>query len=149
MRCRLLLALTAILGTTAFAPAPFPRPEKVDPTGLTGTWAVVRYERGGAPVGGQTLKARIEKNKWTFLHVNADSTTKPTAAYFITIDPKKAPRSIDLTHVSSKRKLRGIYRCDSGQLHVAFHSFWVNERPTEFDGTDKRVFHMLLKKDQP
>jgi uncharacterized protein (TIGR03067 family) len=149
MRAHLLVA-AACLAVMAFAPAPLPRPDKDDPKNLEGTWLLLRYDHGTTPTGlAKKVTVRIEKDKWTFLHLNP-SGERPTSVYTFTLDPKKNPQWIDLTQTATGvARLLGIYRLQRDELHVAFHTFGVNDRPTGFGGTDKRVFHMVLKRGKP
>ena len=45
--------------------------------------------------------------------------------------------------------LQGIYRWDREELHIAFHTYNVKERPTEFAGGNARVYYLTLKRDKP
>jgi uncharacterized protein (TIGR03067 family) len=160
MCIRILIAAIATLGVTAFAPAPFPRPDRRDDLQkLVGTWTVTRYERAGAPVPaapGNTLKVEIEGNKWSFLRVNAAGTMRLTAYSFL-LDPKMDPRRIDLTMKAAGMrpvgggKLLGIYRFehkDRDKVQIVFHNFGVTERPVGFDGVDTKAYLMILQRDK-
>jgi uncharacterized protein (TIGR03067 family) len=156
----LIVAMVAVFGLTAFAPAPFPKPNRKDDVkGLAGTWTVTRYERGGTAVAraaGSALKVRIEGNKWSFLRVNATG-RMPTVSYTITLDPKKAPRCIDLTKAAPlagaiSNTLLGIYRFegnDRNKVQVVFNTFGVTTRPASFDGADRQAYVMVLQRDKP
>jgi uncharacterized protein (TIGR03067 family) len=159
MQGRALIIALATLGLTAFAPAPFPRADRRDDTKkLVGTWTVTRYERAGTPVGvGPLLKVRIEGNKWSFLRINAAGAA-PATAYSIVLDSRKNPRCIDLTMIVEGRmppgngKLMGIYRFDQGdrnKVQVVFNTFNVTERPSGFDGVDKKAYLIDLQRDKP
>ncbi len=80
------------------------------------------------------------------------------APYTLKVDVKKNPRCIDLTMPAAGGKmpggntLMGIYRFDSSnrdKVQIVFHLFGVNERPTGFDGDDKRAYLMVLQRDKP
>jgi uncharacterized protein (TIGR03067 family) len=149
MRARLFVASAALLVLTAFAPAPFEK--KDDLKKMAGAWSVVRYEQAGAAVQvapNTTVKTKIEGNKWNFLRVSPAGTV-PSTSYTFTLDPKKNPRWLDMTRTTGEGKLLGIYRFDGENLQIAFHTFGVNERPTEFGGADKRVYYLTLQKDKP
>ncbi len=156
MRIRALMVALAVLSQTAFAPAPFPKPERKDDLkSLEGTWSVARYELAGAARPTAKMKVRIEGNKWTFLRVDAAGTT-PTVTYTFTVDPKKNPRLIDLTHTTLKvaagnNKLMGIYRFEHkgrDQVQVVFHTFGVDRRPDGFDGADKQAYLLVLQREK-
>jgi uncharacterized protein (TIGR03067 family) len=157
MRTRLFVALVAVIALPAFAPAPFPRPKKNDLKYLSGSWSLVRYERGGKAVGtASSLKVRIEGDKWMFSIVTPTG-TRPSTTYTITIDPKKEPRWMDMEitavpmNAPRSNKLIGIYRFDGSdrnKFEFVFH-FGVNERPTGFDAADNRTYLMVLERDKP
>jgi uncharacterized protein (TIGR03067 family) len=158
MRTRALILTLAALGLTAFAPAPFPRPDRKDDLKkLAGTWTVTRYEREGIAVRiNATLKVQIEGNKWSFLQVNVAG-TRPSTAYTFVLDPKKDPRCIDLTMAAvgarpgGNGKLMGIYRFerqDRDRVQVVFHTFGVTRRPAGFDGVDRDAYLMILQRDR-
>ncbi len=158
MRIRALIIAVAVLGLTAFAPAPFPRPDRKDDLkGLSGTWTVTRYDMGGTAVGlAGTMKVKIEGNKWSFLRVTAAG-TMPSTSYTFTLDAKKDPRLIDLTRTgpglaAGNNKLMGIYRFehkDRDKVQVVFHTFGVAKRPAGFDGADMQAYLMILQRDKP
>jgi uncharacterized protein (TIGR03067 family) len=158
MRSRALLVAATALGLMAYAPAPFPRPDRKDDSKtLEGTWTVARYEKGGTAIrAAATLKVRIEGNKWSFLRVDATG-TKPSTAYNFVLEPKKDPRCIDLTMVGTRMlpggngKLMGIYRFEHknrNEVQVVFHTFGVGKRPTGFDGADGEAYLMILRRDK-
>jgi uncharacterized protein (TIGR03067 family) len=158
MRSRALLVAATALGLMAYAPAPFPRPDRKDDLKtLEGTWTVARYERGGAAVRiGTALKVRIEGSKWSFFRVDATG-TKPSTAYNFVLDPKKDPRCIDLTMMGANPapggngKLMGIYRFERknrNEIQVVFHTFGVNKRPAGFDGADGQAYLMILQREK-
>jgi uncharacterized protein (TIGR03067 family) len=158
MYTRVLFAAVAALGLTAFAPAPFPRPDRKDDIKkLAGTWTVTRYELAGAAMHiGIGLKVRIEGNKWSFLRVNAAGTL-PSTSYTFALDPKKDPRLIDLTLLAvagrpaGGNKLMGIYQFDrsdrKNKFQIVFNTFGINVRPAGFDGADRRAYLMILQRD--
>jgi uncharacterized protein (TIGR03067 family) len=80
MRIRLPLALLALIGLTAFAPAPFLKPDR-KPSGdsallqrMQGTWSITAKQRMG-PDGvvnySTRQKVHIEKDQWEFLSTSA------------------------------------------------------------------------------
>jgi len=154
MTARVLFAALVVAGLTAFAPAPFPKPDnrKDDLKSLAGSWSVYRYEMGGNPVlSGATLQVKVDGEKWSFFRVTAMGTT-PSTAYTIALDPKKDPRLIDFKMVGGAGELKGIYRFDKGnrnQLQVVFNTFGVMRRPTGFDGTDRGAYTLMMKRDKP
>jgi uncharacterized protein (TIGR03067 family) len=147
MRAHLLIAV-ACLPLIGFAPAPFPKSAPQDHVKrMAGHWTAVRYAHGRNPVlGDVTLTVKVEGNKWSFFRVTASGPT-PSSAYTFALDPKKSPGWFDLLATGSK--LQGIYRFERDQLLVAFHTYNVLERPTEFGGADNRVYYLTLKRSKP
>jgi uncharacterized protein (TIGR03067 family) len=147
MRARLTLALLAAV-LLAFAPAPFHR--KDDLTKLAGTWTVVRYECGRNPVRSGTdtvLKVTVDKKRWSFF-TQGPAGKIPSSEYDLTLDTNKTPGWIDLVAVQNKAKLQGIFRWRNGEFHIAFHTYNVPERPTEFAGQNNRVYYLTLRRDR-
>jgi uncharacterized protein (TIGR03067 family) len=151
MRYRVLTALAALAALTGFAPAPLPKPEKKDDLkNMAGHWTAVRYACGRNPVLGKdaTLTVKVEGNKWSFFRVTATGTS-PSSVYTFTLDPKKEPRWIDYKQAPGTSFLRGIYRFERDQLLVAFHTYDVPDRPTEFGGANGGVYYLTLKRSKP
>jgi uncharacterized protein (TIGR03067 family) len=144
MRYRLLLGLLALLGLTAFAPAPFPKPPKDDLKRLAGVWAVDRYERGGSSLRSTKAKMRlrITGNNWEFMR-----DTQVTASYVATLDPKAKPPSLNLS--GKPGEMLGIYRLDRDQFEMVFNHFGVRERPSSFDKTGQSSYRLVLKREKP
>ena len=77
MKVRLCLALLALIGPLAFAPAPLPRRERgradeINLAGLQGSWRVTSFQTFRAngqlvPYTGGATRILIEKDRWWFL----------------------------------------------------------------------------------
>jgi uncharacterized protein (TIGR03067 family) len=152
MKTRILLA-AMVLGLTAFAPVPFPRPDKKDDLKrLEGRWEALRYEYlGNQLLRGMGLQVKVEGEKWSFFRVAGGNVT-PSTAYTIKIDQKKDPRLIDFKMVNGTGELQGIYRFDrsrSDEVQFVFSTFGVKRRPSGFDGTDKAAYLLVLKRIKP
>jgi uncharacterized protein (TIGR03067 family) len=155
MRLRVLFAVLACVAAMAFAPAPFPKPDrKNDLQKLAGDWTVIRYEMSGRAMNiGATLKVKVEGEKWSFFRETNGKTT-PSTAYSFKLDQKHDPRLIELTMANAgpagSSKLMGIYRWEREQVQVVFH--WEPKTgpkwPVGFDGADKRAYLMILKRDK-
>jgi uncharacterized protein (TIGR03067 family) len=154
MYWRWLLALTAILGLTAFAPAPFEKPDKkaTSPRELQGTWSVVSVDRGG---GVKTLprnaraKVRIDKDTWTFLTTIRDRARE--TRYFLVLDPKKNPKQFDLKRqADGPVTLRGIYHLEGDTLKVVYaNPLRDTARPASFSSLQADQYLLTLKRDKP
>jgi uncharacterized protein (TIGR03067 family) len=120
MSRKLILLALAALPALAFAPAPFPRPERRpaedDLAKIQGTWARVLYNErpttGVVVVKGDVWRANI-----------------PADAWIIKLDASKWPRRIDLVSVNNKNSFfRGIYRLEGDTF-----SYSVRYRASEED----------------
>jgi uncharacterized protein (TIGR03067 family) len=156
MPARLLLGLAAILGLTAFAPAPLGKPDKkVNPSSqdLQGTWSVISAERGGGRAvrsRASTRKVRIDKDKWSFLTTTRGGTER-AISYFLVLDSRKEPKQFDLKRQADGRvTLHGIYRLEGDTLKVAYaNTIRDTARPTSFSDLEVGQFLLTLKRDKP
>ena len=148
-RLSALLIVTALVG---FAPAPFPRPQRVakvdDMERLQGIWAMTHQESGGT-VTSHNYKVRIKGNDWTFIQLN-NNQENDSAHYFLRLDQTVSPRAMEWGNdkdgtsgwIASYRiegkRLTVIY--DSGTLKNNLHT-----RPKDFEGTPphKMVFEFI------
>lgn len=131
---RLAAALLAVLGLTAFAPAPLPRPARrggeiaaISLETCQGTWRIVREEE--VRVGGWGEKRltsrfiRIHGGEWVSLNSNKEE----APGYTIRIDGSTTPARIGW--YSSNRNAgateptwAGLVRRHEGQLQVSYMS---------------------------
>ena len=148
---RLLLACLALVGATAFAPAPFPRSRKAALEGVTveriqGDWTILQLHmteaNGGKRDQGKSLsRIRIEKDRWTFC--NSDP-ARPSIGYLLSIDPKRTPVAIDLSVLGqSKPYGTGIIRRKGNLMHVLYS--FGKERPTGFENPPAGYWHLTLQ----
>jgi uncharacterized protein (TIGR03067 family) len=124
-----LLALLVLGGSTAFAPAPFPRHGKSsikgDLASLQGVWTVTRSRPGisdDLPV--PTLKVKIEGSKWTFLRDGPQGRVS-SITYEITLDTKHNPPHIDITRTlrggsPPVTSMRGILRVVGNKVQILY-----------------------------
>lgn len=108
MLFRLLTAILAIAGLTAFAPAPQYKAPKVVPQTLMqrlqGDWEMVNTERtlnGRKVLTKSTSRIRIEGNTWSYLYNNG-TTWYTSTSYTIGLDENHKP-----THMDLKRAFNG------------------------------------------
>jgi len=125
----LLLALcTAVLAT----PLPFPKPPgKADLKALQGEWEVVAQRFGKIDRPGESLTLSVKDDRLTFL-VGGEMRT----SWVFTLDPKKAPRTIDLHRVGARwgggaEKLLAVYHLDRDSFTFAYGK---ERRPTDLEG---------------
>src|SRR5262245_49600451 len=119
MGVRPLLIVLLGAGVTTSAPVPRPRPDRMSEAlavkNLQGTWTILRYERGGNPVGATGLKVRISKETWAFY--KEGNATAPSSPYNLVIDASKKPAWLDLTQVNSQTfVLQGIAKVEGDTL---------------------------------
>ncbi len=170
---RLLLALIVLGGSTAFAPAPFPRPGKTSVKGdlasLQGVWTVTRSRpglKGGYSVA--TQKVKIDGTKWTFLRDGASGRVS-SLHYEITVDTKHNPPHIDITRTLrsgtiSAASMRGIFRVKGNKVEILYVTGvtrvldtglggeqvirTLSTRPKGFDSPPSRAILLTLTRDR-
>jgi uncharacterized protein (TIGR03067 family) len=151
MRARLLIALVALLGLTAFAPAPFlKRKEKLAPAArLEGLWEVVS-RNGGRPLpkGTMTYNVRIEPGRWLFERDAgvAKGGAGRVTAYFLKVDANASPPTFDLRRKENDPTPygRGIYELKGDELRIAYS--WSGTRPDNLTTRKAREWLMTLRR---
>jgi uncharacterized protein (TIGR03067 family) len=131
MPVRVLPVLALVL--LGFAPAPFPRAERrrIDPNDLTGTWAIVRWERDGERQEDNEKRYRARFTKEQFYLVNQDDGA--AAAYAMRLESAYSPiafvwRRENFTFV-------GSFRLHKDEMTIIFNrGSRVEKRPTDFLG---------------
>jgi uncharacterized protein (TIGR03067 family) len=143
MRARLLLLVSLML-VTGFAPAPFPRMPRVDPTDhvrrLQGEWVVVEYRYGGKEISDRKEDPTylfVSKDRWTFYQggrtlTGWDARLNPTS------------RALDLTRANNSAVvLLAIYSFEGSKLTITYAD---DRRPTGFESAGARYWQMVLKR---
>jgi hypothetical protein len=157
---RVVLCIVALVGVTAFAPAPLPRSSRlgdheVSLRTLRGKWWIVSLER--AHENGKTYPVRscpftevtIDGNRWAFdgsfpiLRPHGDEVAAPTSVP-IAIDNSRSPAVIDFGDVNGEqgRLALGIIRRDGDRVELVF-AFGDPDPAKRFDSPPRG--HLVLK----
>jgi uncharacterized protein (TIGR03067 family) len=154
MHARLLIALVAVAGLTAFAPAPFPkkgRPAiaRLDLESLSGTWKVLRIDHTvkGRVVQGRTSATHIQikEGRWIFARGNG-AALAPLADYHLVLHSNRSPVWLDgARQVNANPYMVGIVRHKRDMLEVVY-GFGVS-RPTNFDIPDAGCWRLTLQRE--
>jgi uncharacterized protein (TIGR03067 family) len=155
MKARLVIALLAVLGATAFAPAPFPKTERrgggdeISLRSLQGNWKAVRFDEiigknnerkeGGMWFGG----VRIRGDRWSYL-VNGDE----EHPYQLVISDSR-PATIDFFNVGAKPDhpvMIGLVRREGSRVTILYYR--AGElRPRSFEHLPVNWWLLALEKD--
>ena len=156
MMRRIGFALFALLGLTAFAPAPFPRAEKPsqkDEVSLKifqGLWRVTNMQisRAGGrldPDKALFTHVRVEQDAWTFM-VN----TVPGNRLLISIDATKKPARLNFYRgaAGQPQELFGvaIIRRRGDEVQVAYCWNGEDNRPASFDPLPAGLWLVTLRR---
>jgi uncharacterized protein (TIGR03067 family) len=141
MNTRLLpLGFVALL--VGFAPAPFPRTPRVDPTDhvrrLQGEWVLVEYRYAGNEIdrkAGLTVLS-VSKDRWTFSQ-RGETLTQ----WNVRLNP--ASRALDLKRAGNAAVLLAIYQFEGNKLTITYAD---DRRPTGFESSGARCWQMVLKR---
>jgi uncharacterized protein (TIGR03067 family) len=139
MRCLSFAILALVL--VDHAPGQQPEPmAKPDPDAILGAWAIVGLEAGGKMESEKNFRG----NTFTFTKEKAVLQERgyPPIEFSYTLDPTKAPRTIDLATAKGGNTIKGIYKLDGDDLVMAL-SVGGSARPAEFTtkaGGDTETF---------
>ena len=150
---RFLVGVAALVGLTAFAPAPFPRPWRGESTETTlqtlqGTWCVTAFliSRAGDPVtySSSTTHVRVRGDEWAFVGGGE-------VRYAIAVNGARRPATIDFYNgpVSDKEPIqgRGIIRRKGDALEVVYQ--WRSEsRATSFERPPHGQYLLKLRREK-
>jgi uncharacterized protein (TIGR03067 family) len=160
---RLVLALASLICLTAFAPAPFPRPERrgggtdIDMKSFQGTWKVISMEIvqgngqnqrltdwGWQTTG--TTGVRVKGDRWTYLNNGRDS-----SSYRVDIDPTKKPAAIDwftgLNKGANDRPgMLGLIRREGSRLTILYYATGPENRPKVFENPPRGWWILKLER---
>jgi uncharacterized protein (TIGR03067 family) len=141
---RSILLLLALCAAALAAPLPPPKPPgKADLKALQGEWEAVRQRPGALfrPGGGVTIS--VKDDRLAFL---VDGEMRTT--WVVTLDPKTAPKAIDLRRIASKSgavgdlTLRAVYHVEGDSFTLVYG----NERPADLEGNKPGEFVYVCKR---
>jgi uncharacterized protein (TIGR03067 family) len=149
MRARLLVALLALFGVTAFAPAPLPRRGRgaqgeITLASFQGTWKVVSFDTVG-PGGRRTdvrwfQQVRVESDLWTYV-VNGGN----SSSYRITIEGAR-PAALDFITPGGRGVIMaGIIRRQGNRVTILYYSAGP-PRPRSFEDPPDNWWLLVLEK---
>jgi len=143
--CRTLALLVIASSSLAFAPAPFPRPDRQreDPTDVNGTWEFVLWETSGTRSQGSETMYLIEmkRDKYVFLGKNGGA---GRTDYQMTLDPGASPRAFTWS-MGNQVMYVGSYRLQKDEMTMIFASGNnLAQRPTDFSA--KQVQYRFIMK---
>jgi uncharacterized protein (TIGR03067 family) len=133
VRVLLLVVSVALLG---FAPAPFPKTERLqrdDPTDVRGLWEFTECESGGShyPSTITNFNGQITKDRFSFVGKNGG---RNGSVYEMRLDPAASPPAFTWGQ-NNQISYVGSYRLRKGELTLIFNGgSSVTQRPTDFNG---------------
>lgn len=148
------LALLALLGLTAFAPAPFLRPERrgddrITLEGFQGTWRVVNMQTSRSsgkhdPYSWTVTHIRVTKDRWEFMVGPQSSNT-----FHIGIDPAKRPAHLNFYHQQGGPPTGvGLIRRHGNRVLILYAWGGEKSRPASFEPPPDGPWLMTLERDR-
>jgi len=131
------LLLVAGVAPLGFAPAPFPKPERSWDQ-LSGTWAFVRWEKGGTRSRGSEEAYRVEIRPGKFAIVAAEG------SYREEYEMRAGSSSFEATRTSSI--LLGCYRRQGDELEIIFNCGGGVAPPRALDFSGRPEYRFVLRR---
>ncbi len=155
-RILLLLPLLATgTASLAFAPAPFPRPDRrdgsLDLRKLEGTWKVeqlVNFDAQGKVSSTITVwkEIHVEKGQWYFVQDGGGGRMRRSTTYRLVIDGKKKPATIDFMRAGNPKPwMLGILALENDRLTVLYKPFG-EKRPEAFTPPPAGFYQFTLRR---
>jgi len=155
MRVRFLVALIVVLGATAFAPAPFPKPARrgdsnsISIESLQGDWKAVSFDTVAAgdqlnPIGLWFQQVRIKGDRWSYL-VNGNE----HLSYRLVIGGDKRPAAIDYYEIQGNPErpgMVGIARREGNRVTILYYATGPESRPKAFKGMPSGWWLLVLER---
>jgi len=167
MYLRLVVAVAAVAGLTAFSPAPFPKAERKrsvdDAVRLQGTYKVIDYGRPNLArmaIRRSPMKVRIQGDQFSFMYQSGNDYV-PSTTYAIKLHQSSMPRQLDMTYNSGDYTItmKGIYKIEGKKVTIAYVSTFVGrgggfggapnapERPTSFDDLPPNAMLLTMERE--
>jgi uncharacterized protein (TIGR03067 family) len=159
LSCSSRAAVACLVGlaclTTAFAPAPFPRPRRGQAEGVIslpafqGRWRVVSMKQCSAdgnhrPYAWAVTHVRVKDDTWSFEYGNGTAAT----GYRITIDNAREPAHLDFWNTNVKEQTppgMGVIR-KRGRVVEIIYIFGGNNRPASFARPPEGQYLLVLER---
>jgi uncharacterized protein (TIGR03067 family) len=135
---RVVVSLVAVLGVTAFAPAPFPKTERRNaepPLGLNaiqGVWAAVSID--------EMQNGKLQRISWGVrrIYVRKDvwGFDQDGSGYYVTLNSSRRPVTIDFRSSpgeNGQTAISGVLRLQGDTLQMLYVFTQPDTRPTQFD----------------
>jgi uncharacterized protein (TIGR03067 family) len=135
---RVVVALLAVLGVTAFAPAPFPRAERrgagprLDLNAIQGVWTAVSIDemRGGKlqRISWGVRRIYVRQGVWGF--------DQDGSGFYVTLNASRRPVTIDFRSApgeNGQTAISGVLRLHGDTLQMLYVFTQPDTRPTRFD----------------
>ena len=156
MKARFLVALLALGGLTAFAPAPFPRPQRRGDPGVIslpnfqGNWKAVSFDSIGPnnqknKIGLWFQGVRVRGDRWIYL---VDKTEN--LSYRLVIDGNKRPALIDYYELQGKPErpgMVGIMRREGNRVTILYYATTPESRPKSFETMPANWWLLVLERE--
>jgi len=152
MPLRLLVALLALAGLTAFAPAPFPKSRRAEQAinlnNMQGTWKIIsRFQyRGGRKQTELQIKSsgthiRVSGSNWLSMEG-----PRTLVTWQIALDPTKKPCAV-AWHFGQPQSPSwvGLIRRKGDLVEVLYYS--GTQRPTSFDAPPDGTYALTLQRE--
>jgi uncharacterized protein (TIGR03067 family) len=152
---RVVFSVLVLVTTTAFAPAPFAKPDRrggqddVTVQTLQGTWRVAsmkhsRRDGNHTPHNWNITHIHVENDNWTFMENSSRN-----ASYTITVTNNQKPAALDFHHGAVNRKERapgqGIIRRKADVVEIIY-VFSGQQRASSFEQPPDNQWILTLQK---
>jgi hypothetical protein len=158
MKARLVVVLIALLGASAFAPAPFPRPSRkadnndISLTSFQGIWRVEAFATSSS--SGNHAKRdwhikyiRVKDDQWSFMN----SLESANVSYTIAIDSARRPATLDFfTSPKAANEIQprgvGIIRRTGDKVFIIYVFGTPDSRAASFERPPDNQWVIWLEK---
>jgi uncharacterized protein (TIGR03067 family) len=155
MRVRVIVALIALSGLTAFAPAPFPKsgrrgdPGVISLQNFQGNWRAVSFDSVGpnnqrSKIGLWFESVRVKGDTWIYVVGG-----KENLSYRLVIDGDKRPALIDYYEVQGKPErpgMVGIMRREGNRVTILYYATTPDARAKSFENVPVNWWLLVLER---